>query len=138
MQIVSNWFNLFRERNIGRLIVDILSISREKMTNLVQSMGKKTKHFLYNNHFFFHFVRRPNAANEKFKIFWIFLFFGLIHKKVLYLFISQIFCTLFCFSRLPWGWQFSLKASMASCCGSKHSSGPTICLNHTTIQKPSV
>ena len=37
--------------------------------------------------------------------------------------------------RLPWGRQFNLKASWASCWSSKHSIGPNICLNHNNPQK---
>ena len=32
-------------------------------------------------------------------------------------------------------WQFNLKISRASCCGLKHSPGPTTCLNHTKFHK---
>ena len=39
------------------------------------------------------------------------------------------------FSRRSWGRQFNLKVSRASCCGSKHSPGPTICLNHIALRK---
>ena len=38
-------------------------------------------------------------------------------------------------SRPPWGRQFNLKVSRASCWSSKHSPGPTICLNHNNLQK---
>ena len=40
-----------------------------------------------------------------------------------------------CFSRLPWGRQFNLKVRRVSCRSSKHSPGPTICLNHKNPQK---
>ena len=40
-----------------------------------------------------------------------------------------------CISSLPWGWHLSLKVSQASYLDSKHSPGPTICLNHTAIYK---
>ena len=39
------------------------------------------------------------------------------------------------FSRLPWGQQFNLTVSRASCWSSKHSPGPTICLNHSNQKK---
>ena len=39
------------------------------------------------------------------------------------------------FSRIPWGQQFNLKVSRASCWSSKHSPSPTICLNHSNLQK---
>ena len=35
----------------------------------------------------------------------------------------------------PGSQQFNLNDSRASCCCSKHSSGPTVCLNHTAIDK---
>ena len=35
------------------------------------------------------------------------------------------------FSRFPWGRQFNLKVSRASCWSSKHSPDPTNCLDHT-------
>ena len=38
------------------------------------------------------------------------------------------------FSRFPWGQQFNLKVSQASCWSSKHSPGMTICLNHSNPQ----
>ena len=44
-------------------------------------------------------------------------------------------CTLSCLSKLPWDWHFNLKVSRASCCSSKHSSGSTVCFNHTAIHK---
>ena len=37
--------------------------------------------------------------------------------------------------RLPWSRKFNLKVSRASCWSSKHSHGPTICLNHNNPQK---
>ena len=37
-------------------------------------------------------------------------------------------------SRLPWGRQFNIKVIRASCCSSKHSPGPAICLNHSNPQ----
>ena len=51
---------------------------------------------------------------------------------------SQTFFTLhsfLLFSRLPWGRQFNLKVSRASCWPSKHSPSSTICLNHSNPQK---
>ena len=53
-------------------------------------------------------------------------------------FYSQEFFTLHSFllvSRTPWGWQFNLKVSKASCWSLKHSSDPTISLNHNNPQK---
>ena len=58
----------------------------------------------------------------------------LIWESVFY---SQVFFTLHSFllvSRTPWGRQFNLKVSRASCWSSKHSPGPTICLNHSNPQ----
>ena len=43
--------------------------------------------------------------------------------------------TLLLLIRLPWDRQFNLKVSRASCWSSKHSTGPTICLNHSNPQK---
>ena len=40
-----------------------------------------------------------------------------------------------CFQGFPRSRQFNLKASRASCWSSKHSPGPTICLNHSNPQK---
>ena len=37
--------------------------------------------------------------------------------------------------RPPWGRQFNLNVSRASCWSSKHSPSPTICLNHSNPQK---
>ena len=53
-----------------------------------------------------------------------------------YYFYSQVFlpCTPSC-SSLPWGRQFSLKASKASSWSSNHCPGSTICLNHSNPQK---
>ena len=42
-------------------------------------------------------------------------------------------CTLSCW--FPWGWQFNIKVSRASCWSVKHSPSPTICLNHSNPQK---
>ena len=39
------------------------------------------------------------------------------------------------FLRSPWEWQFTLKGSRALSWSSKHSSGPTIVLNHRNPQK---
>ena len=39
------------------------------------------------------------------------------------------------FLRSPWDWQFTLKGSRALSWSSKHSSGPTIVLNHRNPQK---
>ena len=53
-------------------------------------------------------------------------------------FYSQAFFTLHSFllvSRPPWGWQFNLKVSRASCWFSNHSHGPAICFNHNNPQK---
>ena len=53
-------------------------------------------------------------------------------------FYSQAFFTLHSFllvSRPPWGRQFSLKVSRASCWSSKQSPGLIICLNHSNPQK---
>ena len=53
-------------------------------------------------------------------------------------FYSQAFFTLHCFLlvlMLPWGRQFNIKVSRASCWYSKHSPGPTIRLNHNNPQK---
>ena len=50
---------------------------------------------------------------------------------------SQAFFTIHYFllvSRLPWGWQFNLKVSRASCWSLKDILGPTICLNHYNPQ----
>ena len=52
-------------------------------------------------------------------------------------FYSQAFFALHSFlllSRPPWGRQFTLKVSRASCWSAKHSYGPTICLNHSNQQ----
>ena len=40
-----------------------------------------------------------------------------------------------CFQGFPGSWQFNFKVSRASCWSSKHSLGPTICLNHSNPQK---
>ena len=53
-------------------------------------------------------------------------------------FYSQAFFTLHSFLlvlRPPWGSQFSLNVSRASCWSSKRSPAPTICLNHSNRQK---
>ena len=57
-----------------------------------------------------------------------------IWESVFYL---QAFFTLHpsCFLRLPWRHQFNIKVRRSSCCGSKHSRGLTICLNHTVFTK---
>ena len=39
------------------------------------------------------------------------------------------------FQSFSGSWQFNLKVSRASCWSSKHSPGPTICLNHSNPQK---
>ena len=58
-----------------------------------------------------------------------------IWERVFY---SQAFFTLNSFllvSRPPRGPQFNLKVSRASCWSWEHSTGPTICLNHSNPQK---
>ena len=53
-------------------------------------------------------------------------------------FFPQTFSTLhsfLLFSWCPWGWDLNLKFGSASCCGLKHSSSPTACLNHIKPNK---